>query len=68
MALLNSAIADAYAAFIWLCARVVGVCLLLTAMILFLGVFLQWWAVFALVGLVVIVVGSRLGSTHRRLN
>jgi hypothetical protein len=67
MAFLNSAAADAYASFVWLFARVIGACLLLTAIILFLGVFLEWWAVFALVGIVVLV-GSHLGSRHHRLN
>jgi len=67
MAFLNSAAADAYASFVWLFARVIGACLLLTAIILFLGVFLEWWVVFALVG-VVVLVGSRLGSRHHRLN
>ena len=68
MEFLNSAASDAYAGFVWLFARVVGACLLLTALILFLGVFLQWWAVFGLVGAVVIVVGSRLVPRHHRLN
>jgi hypothetical protein len=67
MAFLNAAAADAYAGFVWLFARVIGACLLLTAIILFLGVFLEWWAVFALVG-VVVLVGSHLGSRHHRLN
>ena len=68
MAFLNSAATDAYAGFIWLLARVIGACLLLTALILFLGVFLEWRAVFGLVGAVVIVVGSRLGHRRHRLN
>ena len=68
MAFLDSAAADAYAGFIWLLARVIGACLLLTALILFLGVFLEWWAVFGLVGAVVIVVGSRLGHRRHHLN
>lgn len=67
MAFLKSAASDAYAGFVWLLARVIGACLLLTAIILFLGVFLEWWAVFALVG-VVVLVGSHLGSKHHRLN
>ncbi|MGA9725223.1 MAG: hypothetical protein WBQ86_22400 [Candidatus Binatus sp.] len=67
MAFLNSAVEDAYASFLWLCARVVGVCFLLTAMILLLGIFLAWWAVFALVGAVVIAAASRLGTKHNRL-
>lgn len=68
MALLNSAVADAYAGFVWLCARVIGVSLLLTALILFLGVFLQWWEVFALVGLGTIALGSYLGPVSHRPN
>jgi hypothetical protein len=67
MAFLNSAATDVYAGFVRLFARIIGACLLLTAIILFLGVFLEWWAVFALVG-VVVLVGSRLGSAHHRLN
>jgi hypothetical protein len=67
MAFLNSAISDAYAGFVRLFASVIGACLLLTAIILFLGVFLQWWAVFALVGVVVLVC-SRLSSKRYRLN
>ena len=67
MAFLNSAASDAYASFIWLFARVGGACLLLTWLILFLGVFLEWWAVFALVGAIVIALSSLLGRKHRRL-
>ena len=67
MAFLNSAVADAYAGFVRLFASVIGACLLLTATILFLEVFLQWWVVFALVG-VVVLGSSRLCSTHHRLN
>jgi hypothetical protein len=67
MAFLNSAASDAYASFEWLLARFIGTCLLLTAIILFLGVFFEWWVVFALVG-VVVLVGSHLGFKHHRLN
>lgn len=67
MAFLNSAAADAYAGFVRLFASLIGACLLLTAIILFLGVFLQWWAVFALVGAIVIALSSLLGRKHRRL-
>jgi hypothetical protein len=67
MAFLNSAAADAYASFVWLSARVGGVCLLLTGLILFLGVFLDWWAVFALVGAIVIALSSLLGRKHSHL-
>jgi hypothetical protein len=58
MAFLDSAVADAYATFIWICARVIGAAFLLTGLVLFLGIFLQWWAVFGLVGVVVIAVGA----------
>lgn len=67
MAFLNSAVSEAYAGFVRLLASIIGACLVLTAIILFLGVFLQWWVVFALVG-VVVLVGSHLGSTRHRLN
>src|SRR5271168_2299690 len=67
MAFLNSAAADAYAGFVWLFARVIGACLLLTGLILFVGVFLEWWAVFALVGAIVIALSSLLGRKHSRL-
>lgn len=65
MAFLNSAVADAYATFIWICARIIGAAFLLTALVLFLGIWLQWWIAFALVGVAVIAVGSRLGPKHR---
>jgi hypothetical protein len=61
MAFLNSAVADAYATFIWISARIIGAAFLLTALVLFLGIWLQWWIAFALVGVAVIAVGSRLG-------
>jgi hypothetical protein len=64
MAFLDSAIADAYATFIWICARLVGAAFLLTGLMLFLGIFLQWWAAFALVGVVVIALGY-LASARR---
>jgi hypothetical protein len=65
MAFLDSAVADAYATFVWICARVIGAAFLLTGLVLFLGIFLQWWAVFGLVGIVVIAVGA-LASIRRR--
>lgn len=65
MAFLDSAVADAYAAFVWLCSRVIGVAFLLTGLTLFAGIWLQWWAAFSLVGLVVIAVGSFAGNRHR---
>jgi len=65
MAFLDSAVADAYATFVWICARFIGVGFLLTGLILFIGIWLQWWAAFALVGVVVIAVGSLAGGMHR---
>ena len=65
MAFLDSAVADAYAAFIWICARLIGAALLLTALVLFLGIFFQWWAVFGLLGVVVIAMGALVRLTHR---
>ncbi len=65
MAFLDSAVADAYATFIRLSARTIGGAFLLTGLILFLGIFLQWWAAFALVGVVVIALGSFVGARHR---
>jgi hypothetical protein len=64
MAFLNSAVADAYATFIWISARIIGAAFLLTALVLFLGIWLQWWIAFALAGVAVIAVGSRLGPKH----
>jgi hypothetical protein len=66
MAFLNSAVADAKASLIWVAARVIGGAFLLTALILLLGIFLQWWLVFALIGFLVILAGSRAGSTRYR--
>jgi hypothetical protein len=67
MAFLNSAAADAYAGFVWLFARVIGACLLLTGLILFVGVFLEWWAVFALVGAIVIALSFLVNPKRKRL-
>ena len=64
MAFLDSAVAEAYATFVWLCARVIGAAFVLTALVLFLGIFLQWWAVFGLLGVVVIALGA-LASLRR---
>ena len=58
MAFLDSAVANAYGSFVWLCARFLGAALLLTGLVLFLGIFLQWWAVFGVVGVTVIVLGA----------
>lgn len=64
MAFLDSAVEDAYAAFVWICARVIGAAFLLTGLVLFLGIFLQWWAAFASVGAIIIALGA-LASTRR---
>ena len=64
MAFLDSAAANAYASVVWIFARVIGAAFLLTGLVLFLGIFLQWWAVFGLVGIVVIAVGA-LASLRR---
>ena len=64
MAFLNSAVADAYASFVWISARIIGAAFLLTALVLFLGIWLQWWIAFAVVGVAVIAVGSRMGPKH----
>ncbi len=58
MAFLDSAAANAYATLVWIFARVIGAAFLLTGLVLFLGIFLQWWAAFGLVGVVVIAVGA----------
>jgi hypothetical protein len=65
LAFFDSAVEDAYSTFIWMCARAVGAAFLLTGLMLFLGVFLQWWAAFALVGVVIIALGA-LVSRRRR--
>ena len=62
MAFLDSAIADAYATFIRMCAFVIGTAFLLTGLTLFAGMWLQWWAAFGLVGVVVIAQGSIAGA------
>jgi hypothetical protein len=58
MAFFDSAVADVYATFVSICSRIIGAAFLLTGLMLFLGIFLQWWAAFALVGVVVIALGS----------
>jgi hypothetical protein len=65
MAFLDSAVADAYATFLWLCAGAIGAAFLLTGFVLFLGVFLQWWAAFGVVGLVIIFMGYLARGRHR---
>ncbi len=64
MAFLDSAAANTYATVVWIFARVIGAAFILTGLVLFLGIFLQWWAAFGLVGVVVIVVGA-LASIRR---
>src|SRR5271168_1943302 len=64
-AFLDSAAEDAYSIFIWICARAIGAAFLLTGLMLFLGVFLQWWAAFALVGVVIIALGALLSMRRR---
>src|SRR5271155_2139872 len=68
MAFLDSAVADTYATFVWICARVIGAAFLLAGLVLFLGIFLQWWAAFGLVGVVVIAAGAlaKVMSRSRR--
>lgn len=65
MAFLDSAVADAYAAFIWICARVIGAAFILTGLVLFLRVFVEWWAAFGLAGVLVLAAGA-LASLKRR--
>jgi hypothetical protein len=67
MAFLNSAAADAYVGFLWLFARVVGACLLLTGLILFVGIFFEWWATFALIGAIVIALSFLVNPKRKRL-
>lgn len=67
MAFLDSAVADAYATFIRMCAWVIGAAFLLTGLTLFAGMWMQWWAAFALIGVIVIALGSFAGARrHRR--
>ena len=65
MEFLDSAVADAYAAFIRVCAWVIGAAFLLTGLTLFAGTWLRWWAAFASVGVLVIVLGSIAGARRR---
>ena len=58
MDFLDAAAANAYATLVWISARVIGAAFLLTGLVLFLGIFLQWWAAFGLVGVIVIAVGA----------
>ena len=65
MEFLDTAVADAYAAFIRVCAWVIGAAFLLTGLTLFAGMWLRWWAAFASVGVLVIAVGSIAGARRR---
>jgi hypothetical protein len=67
MEFLDSAVADASATFIRMCAWVIGAAFLLTGLTLFAGKWMEWWAAFASVGVVVIALGSFAGAKrHRR--
>lgn len=63
---LDSAIADASATFIRLCAWVIGAAFLLTGLTLFAGMWMPWPAAFASVGVLVIALGSVVGARRRR--
>jgi len=66
MEFLDSAVADASATFIRICAWVIGAAFLLTGLTLFAGKWMEWWAAFASVGVVVIVLGSFAGARRYR--
>ncbi len=66
MEFLDSAVADASATFIRVCAWVIGAAFLLTGLTLFAGKWMEWWAAFASVGVVVIALGSIAGARRRR--
>jgi len=66
LAFLDSVVANEYANFVWACALIIGAGFILTGLVLFLGIFLQWWAAFGAVGLAVIVVGAIASSGRRR--
>ena len=65
LAFLDSAVDDAYQAFVWICARVIGAALLLAGIVLFAEMWLPRWAAFASVGVVVIALGSFAGVRRR---
>lgn len=65
MEFLDSAVADAYAAFVRVFAWVIGAAFLLTGLTLFAGMWLRWWAAFASVGVLVIALGSIAGARRR---
>jgi hypothetical protein len=68
LAFLDSAVEDVYTTFIRMCAWVIGAAFLLTGLTLFAGKWMEWWAAFGSVGLVVIVAGAlaTLGRRSRR--
>ena len=66
LAFLDSVVANAYSSFVWMCALTIGAGFILTALVLFLGIFIQWWAAFGVVGLAVIAVGAIASSGRRR--
>jgi hypothetical protein len=66
LAFLDSVVANAYSNFVWMCALIIGAGFIVTGLVLFLGIFLQWWAAFGAVGLAVIVVGAIASSRGRR--
>ena len=66
MEFLDSAVADASATFIRVCAWVIGAAFLLTGLTLFAGKWMEWWAAFASVGVVVIALGSIAGARRYR--
>jgi hypothetical protein len=63
---LDSAVADASATFIRMCAWVIGAAFLLTGLTLFAGMWMPWSAAFAAVGVLVIALGSIVGARRRR--
>jgi hypothetical protein len=63
---LDSAVADASATFIRMCAWVIGAAFLLTGLTLFAGMWMPWSAAFASVGVLVIALGSIVGARRRR--
>ena len=63
---LDSAVADASATFIRMCAWVIGAAFLLTGLTLFAGMWMPWSAAFASVGALVIALGSIVGARRRR--
>jgi hypothetical protein len=63
---LDSAVADASATFIRMCAWVIGAAFLLAGLTLFAGMWMPWSAAFASVGVLVIALGSIAGARRQR--